>query len=111
MSATFRKNRENFECFHCGTAITGNGFTDHCPICLYSRHVDVTPGDRAALESCGGEMEPISIAPSRAGYVISYRCRSCGHEYSNKSAEDDDVSSFIEKQGDPDALSKRLPPV
>ncbi|HMS24936.1 MAG TPA: RNHCP domain-containing protein [Acidimicrobiia bacterium] len=111
MSVNFRKTVEDFVCSHCGNEITGNGFTDHCPVCLFSRHVDVTPGDRAALETCGGEMEPISIAPHGTSYKIFYRCLSCGHEYSNKSADGDDVSSFIEKQGGAAALAKRLPPI
>lgn len=111
MSETFRKNIEDFVCINCNTHVVGNGFTDHCPKCLFSMHVDVNPGDRAAKESCGGIMEPISIAPSKKGFTIFYRCIVCGHEYSNKSSDQDDVTSFIEKLGSAEALEKRLPPV
>ncbi len=108
MSESFQRVVEDFTCSQCGTLVHGTGFTDHCPACLFSQHVDVTPGDRAS--DCGGVMEPISIAPERSGYVISYHCQKCGYEYSNKSADDDDVTSFIESQGDPRSLAKRLPP-
>lgn len=111
MSETFRKNKEDFVCVNCSTQVVGNGFTDHCPKCLYSLHVDINPGDRAALETCGGIMEPISISPSRNGFTIFYKCLTCGYEYSNKSAQDDDVTSFIEKLGSAESISKRLPPV
>jgi DNA-directed RNA polymerase subunit RPC12/RpoP len=109
MSTNFRKTIENFVCFHCGNEVEGNGFTDHCPKCLFGKHVDVNPGDRAA--QCGGEMEPISIAPSKNGFTIQYKCLSCGHQHSNKSSDDDDISSFIEKLGSTEALNKRLPPM
>lgn len=109
MSETFRRIIEDFDCSHCGAHVIGKGYTDHCPVCLYSQHVDITPGDREAI--CRGEMEPIAIAPSGSGYVIAYKCTLCGYEYSNKSADDDDVSSFIATQGSAEALDKRLPPL
>lgn len=109
MSESFKRVVEDFTCSQCGAHVTGNGFTDHCPSCLFSQHVDNTPGDRAS--TCGGVMEPISIAPERSGYVISYKCQSCGYEYSNKASDNDDVTGFIEKQGDPNTLVKRLPPL
>ena len=28
----------------------GNGYTNHCPKCLWSKHVDINPGDRGANE-------------------------------------------------------------
>lgn len=106
MSKSFRKTVEDFKCENCGSLVYGKGFTDHCPSCLFSKHVDITPGDRAA--SCGGKMKPISIAPKDQGYVIEYICEKCGYTYSNKSAEYDDVSSFIEMLNS--NISDRLPP-
>lgn len=37
----------------------GSSHRNHCPNCLYSLHVDITPGDRAA--DCGGIMEPVAV--------------------------------------------------
>ena len=54
----FTKTVEDFNCAHCGAVVHGNGYTNHCPHCLYSRHVDNNPGDR--LATCGGMMRPIS---------------------------------------------------
>jgi Zn finger protein HypA/HybF involved in hydrogenase expression len=48
----FKRTIEDFTCEHCGEQVTGNGFTNHCPQCLWSKHVDIDPGDRLAL--CGG---------------------------------------------------------
>ncbi|WDF05905.1 RNHCP domain-containing protein [Shouchella hunanensis] len=31
-------------------------YRNHCPFCLYSKHQDIIPGDRAS--TCGGLMEP-----------------------------------------------------
>lgn len=39
---------ESFICEHCHKKVEKLGYTsrDHCPYCLYSKHVDITPGDR-----------------------------------------------------------------
>ena len=50
----FIKVKEDFVCEHCGAEVKGDGYTNHCPKCLWSKHVDVHPGDRAA--ECGGMM-------------------------------------------------------
>ena len=39
----------------------GTQHRNHCPACLWSRHVDDRPGDRAMLDDCGSGMEPIAI--------------------------------------------------
>ena len=77
----FLKNDSGFICSHCGREVAPLGYTsrNHCPFCLWSRHVDINPGDRAA--DCGGEMEPIRVFPeARRGYVILHRCVKCGAE-------------------------------
>lgn len=96
MSESFTRNVEDFDCTQCGHHVVGNGFTDHCPRCLFSLHVDVNPGDRAS--DCGGKMEPVNIAPARGGYTIYYRCMQCGYEHTNKAADDDDITSWLEKR-------------
>jgi len=55
----FQRQKEDFVCGECGTTVSGTGYTNHCPQCLWSMHVDVNPGDRAA--ACGGMMEPKKV--------------------------------------------------
>lgn len=72
----FKKTIEDFTCEHCGVHVKGDGYTNHCPECLWSKHVDVGPGDRAA--TCGGMMEPISLEGSTGKYRIIQHCERCG---------------------------------
>ncbi|MDB5238426.1 MAG: hypothetical protein JWM46_696 [Candidatus Kaiserbacteria bacterium] len=90
----FKRTKEDFVCEHCGTQVKGNGYTNHCPKCLWSKHVDVDPGDRAA--SCGGLMEPISIEGSSPEYVLTQKCTVCGHERRNVIAANDDPTSIVQ---------------
>ena len=85
---------EWFACVHCGQAIgsgggaPGTGHRNHCPYCLWSRHVDETPGDRAC--ECRGGMEPIAVWARPGGdWAIIHRCRGCGDLKSNRIAGDD----------------------
>lgn len=73
---TFVRTIEDFTCEQCGVAVRGDGFTNHCPSCLWSKHVDIEPGDR--LETCGGMMRPIALEGSAAQYRILYKCEKCG---------------------------------
>ena len=52
---------ESFICENCGKEVTRLGYTarDHCPFCLYSKHLDINPGDRE--NTCKGLMRPIGI--------------------------------------------------
>jgi len=93
MSSGFRKNVEDFTCEHCGFVIVGNGYTNHCPKCLWSKHVDVNPGDRA--ETCKGMMEPITCVFDRGQYSLIHRCVVCGHEKKNKVELEDDFDVAI----------------
>ncbi len=93
MSSTFIRTEENFVCQNCGRGVVGNGYTNHCPTCLFSKHVDINPGDRKNL--CGGIMEPISIDQKRGGYVIVHRCTKCGAEKRNRAADNDSVEAII----------------
>lgn len=93
----FQKKVENFICENCGIEIKGNGYTNHCPECLYSKHVDVNPGDRAA--SCGGLMEPEKIELKKNRYVVVHRCLDCGYSKSNKVSSDDNMDEIIRIAG------------
>lgn len=84
----FQRTREDFECLHCGRAVSGDGYTNHCPECLHSRHVDVNPGDRAA--DCGGLMAPLAVARKSGELRVLHRCERCGLERWNRVADEDD---------------------
>ncbi len=94
MARLFTRNIENFTCERCGAEVEGNGFTNHCPACLFSKHVDENPGDRAA--DCGGMMEPIGIEQARGRYIIVHRCLKCGQVKRNKASPSDNSRALVE---------------
>ena len=65
---------EEFICLNCGYEVSKLNYTarDHCPNCLYSRHVDIMPGDR--MNECCGLMKPIGIEKYKNTYKIIYKC-------------------------------------
>lgn len=93
MSKSFQKKIEDFKCENCGNEITGSGYTNHCPICLWSKHVDINPGDRS--ESCGGLMEPVGIEKRGDDYLIIHKCQKCGIKKKNKSSKDDSFEEIL----------------
>jgi len=90
----FQKTPEDFVCEKCGTSVEGSGYTNHCPKCLWSKHVDVNPGDRMSI--CGGEMKPEEVESKKGEYVITHKCQKCGHVKKNKISPDDDFKKVIE---------------
>jgi hypothetical protein len=90
----FIRTKENFVCQNCGEFVLGDGYTNHCPECLWSRHVDRFPGDRAA--NCGGMMQPIDILVTGSSkFSITHRCVSCGFERVNKAQREDRIETII----------------
>lgn len=89
----FIRNKEDFTCGHCGASVTGDGYTNHCPRCLWSRHVDIDPGDRAA--ACRGLMRPVGLVRRGDGYVLTHRCEACGYKKRNRASKDDDFESLL----------------
>src|SRR4051812_50110737 len=55
----------------------GTAHRNHCPSCLWSKHLDDdVPGDRDA--ECGSSMEPIAITVRGDGeWVLIHRCLGC----------------------------------
>lgn len=91
----FSKRVENFVCEVCGTKVKGNGFTDHCPNCLWSKHVDINPGDRSA--ECDGLMEPVGITQGKEDKLrIVYRCQKCGYQRVNNAVPEDNLERIIQ---------------
>lgn len=99
MTSSFIPREEEFICLHCEQTVKplGSGtYRDHCPTCLYSRHVDRDgPGDR--FSTCLGLLQPTGIdQDSKKGFVIVYQCEKCGKSHRNKAAPDDEIIQFME---------------
>lgn len=92
----FTMRDEEFICEACGKEVLPLGYTarDHCPYCLYSKHVDIMPGDRQ--NTCMGLLKPIGIEKFKDSYKIIYRCEKCGELHKNIMAKDDDMNIIIE---------------
>ena len=99
MARKFERCIESFVCSNCGFAVTGNGYTNHCPKCLWSKHVDVNPGDRAA--ECRGLMEPIAATLEHGDTILIHRCSSCGETRKNKTVPQDEFEAVLELLGKP----------
>ncbi len=89
----FTRTIEDFICEHCGAKVTGNGYTNHCPACLWSKHVDINPGDRA--ERCEGLMKPLCVEMIHDDYIIIQKCEKCGAQRRNKSKKDDNFEAIL----------------
>ena len=89
---SFKRTIEDFVCEHCGGNVEGNGYTDHCPFCLWSKHVDIDPGDREA--ECGGMMEPWDIEPKSSEFRVINKCMKCGFMRPSPITIHDDVKVF-----------------
>lgn len=91
----FLMRDENFKCENCGREVSKLNYTarDHCPYCLYSKHVDINPGDR--LNSCKGLLKPIGIEKFKDTYKIIYKCEKCQLLHKNIMAIDDNFEEII----------------
>lgn len=83
----------SFRCRHCQLDVPldapGTRHRNHCPYCLWSRHVDDdVPGDRDA--ACGSSMEPLAVAVRGDGeWLLLHRCVACDQLRLNRTAGDD----------------------
>ncbi len=108
-----RTGTEEFRCRHCramvGPTVSGGRHRNHCPLCLYSRHVDrQRPGDRAS--DCGSIMVPIARFDRPTGEpVIIHRCSGCGVERHNRLAADDNLLTLARLPLVPPRLGWRNP--
>jgi DNA-directed RNA polymerase subunit RPC12/RpoP len=100
----------SFQCSHCGVAVSndapGTSHRNHCPACLWSRHLDRNvPGDRSA--TCSGGMEPIAVTVRGEGrWVLIHRCTDCGRLRLNRIAGDDNLLLLMQLA----ALPLTMPP-
>ncbi|GAB4443173.1 MAG: hypothetical protein OHK0015_42740 [Chloroflexi bacterium OHK40] len=102
---------QEFTCLHCGhfvgfaPEIAGVQNRNHCPYCLWSRHLDWrTPGDR--LSNCQAGMRPVGLTTRRSRnkyarerdgeLMIVHRCTGCGVLVLNRIAADDWAEAILE---------------
>ena len=89
----------SFRCRHCRLDVSisapGTRHRNHCPSCLWSRHLDtVVPGDRAA--ACAGSMEPIAVTVRTDGeWALVHRCAGCAAVSVNRIAGDDNPLALM----------------
>lgn len=93
----FIARQEAFTCEHCGKHVeelAHGSYRNHCPFCLWSKHVDRDgPGDRAS--ACTALMEPIGLDyRGKKGWMIDHRCTVCGKRIPNIAAPDDAITEF-----------------
>jgi len=101
-------NNTDFTCQHCHRFVSANAFLagaqnrNHCPYCLWSRHLDLfEPGDR--LAACMAGMRPVALTAkrSRNKYVsrsgelmLVHQCTGCGKLSINRIAADD-IADYV----------------
>jgi hypothetical protein len=100
----FSQESLGFKCGHCHNYVSAEPFIsgvqnrNHCPYCLWSRHLDLhKAGDR--LAACKGQMEPVGLtlkktpkkyAGTASGeLMLIHRCIDCGKVSINRIAADD----------------------
>ena len=100
-----------FTCRQCQAAvythpmISGVKNRNHCPYCLWSRHVDhAQPGDR--MSACKAIMQPIGLTMKRGRnkygaetcgeLMLIHRCSECGKLSINRIAADDLIERLMD---------------
>lgn len=102
---------KGFKCENCHflvktSKLMGTYHRNHCPNCLWSKHVDEKfSGDRKCL--CRGIMEPIGLTFKDEGVdkhgkkrqgelMIAHRCQECDRVSINRIAGDDNPKAILE---------------
>lgn len=98
MKRNFVKKEEDFVCKVCREEVKGTGYTNHCPNCLWSRHIDEEiPGDRAS--KCKGLMEPVRIEIKKGKYILFHKCVICKKQTRNKTSKEDKLEEIVKFLG------------
>lgn len=101
----------SFRCSHCKKWVVlneqiGTAHRNHCPFCLWSKHVDEKKaGDRKS--ECKGAMAPIGLTfkkeppnkygPPRPGeLMIIHECKQCGQLRINRLSADDNTNIVLQ---------------
>ena len=102
---------QEFKCVQCGQYVScapilaGVQNRNHCPACLWSRHLDWrSPGDR--LSTCRAAMRPVGLTTKRGRnkyarerdgeLMIVHRCTDCEAFVINRVAADDSAAAIFE---------------
>ncbi len=99
-----------FQCKNCERKISkekviGTLYRNHCPHCLYSIDIDLSPGDRNS--KCKGVMMPIGLTFKKEGkdkygkqrqgeLMIIHECKKCKKFSINRIAGDDNSDSILQ---------------
>jgi len=103
-------HNQEFICSHCKRKVfydrtIGTEHRNHCPYCLWSKHVDLNePGDRKS--TCHGEMEPLGLTFKHEGkdkygqkkqgeLMLIHQCLKCGKISINRLAADDSEQAIL----------------
>lgn len=104
-------NEQSFRCLHCGmevpcdSLVAGVQNRNHCPYCLWSRHLDGrVAGDRRS--ACRAAMQPVGLTVKRSRnkygserdgeLMIIHQCSVCAKLSINRIAADDDDTKLLE---------------
>jgi hypothetical protein len=110
----YSTREKTFRCLHCRAFVApvpfGGQHRNHCPFCLFSRHVDDRrPGDR--MSRCGVKMQPIGAFQRPSGeYVVIHRCLGCGIERFCRIAADDSLDLVLDLPIVPPRTSREMKP-
>ena len=89
----FTMINNSFACENCKNKVSKHpswSARNHCPNCLYSKHLDWEfPWDRAS--KCLGLMKPVWLDHRKnKGLMLVHECQKCKKKMLNRIAEDDD---------------------
>jgi len=104
------EKKGGFRCCNCGqwvpfTEFMGTEHRNHCPFCLWSKHVDLEkPGDRKS--KCQAGMKPIGLTFKHEGVdkygrlrqgelMLIHECTGCGKISINRIAADDNEEMIL----------------
>ena len=88
-------DEEKYICGHCGKIVTGGRYNNHCPNCLWSKHLDdKIPGDRAS--KCKSLMEPTGVIQKGGKWRIVHQCPKCKKKTTVDSSPKDNIDLIIE---------------
>lgn len=110
MNKRLYPNQQEFKCSHCRYLVPVNiqicavHNRNHCPYCLWSRHVDLyRAGDR--LSACKAGMRPVGLAlkhtykryrsRDQGELMLIHQCTGCGALSLNRIAADDDPDTLM----------------
>ncbi len=87
-------DEKKYPCGRCGETVAGGRYHNHCPSCLWSKHLDdKLPGDRAS--KCRALMEPVGVTQKKGKWRIIHRCIGCDKHTVVDSMPEDNIDLII----------------